>query len=240
MIKKGLLASVSVTIFFITWISGTAMAQGVKPEAEPLKTIKLPEPRLDGEMSFESALQKRRSVREYTDEPLTLKEVSQLLWSAQGITDPYGMRTTPSAGALYPIKIYLVAGNVRELPDGVYRYRPRAHGLEKVVEGELRFKLAAASLGQECVRDGAVSIVIAALYENTTVKYGQRGIRYVHMEVGHVSQNIYLQAVSLNLGTVFVGAYDDDAVKRVLGMQANEGPLGIMPVGRVRERSAFL
>ena len=232
--KKSLLVTVSGTIVFLTLMSGITMAHGFKLKAESVKTIKLPEPLLDGEMSVERVLQKRRSIREYRDAPLTLKEVSQLLWSAQGITGSYGMRTAPSAGALYPLKIYLVAGNVKELPGGIYRYRPEKHELEKVVEGDLRRKLAAAALGQECVRDGAVSIVIAALYERTTIKYGQRGIKYVHMEVGNVSQNIYLQSVSLNLGTVFVGAFDDERVKRVLHMPADEQPLGIMPIGRVR------
>lgn len=177
----------------------------------------------------------RRSVRDYTDEPLTLQEVSQLLWAAQGITGRRGFRTSPSAGATYPLEIYLVAGNVEGIDQGMYRYVPDRHAIVKLLDGDLRSQLSEAALGQECVRRGAIDIVFTAVYGRTTWRYGGRGIRYVHMEIGHAAQNIYLQATALNLGTVAVGAFYDDRVKRILSLAEEEEPLYIMPVGRRRE-----
>ncbi|MDZ7696111.1 MAG: SagB/ThcOx family dehydrogenase [Deltaproteobacteria bacterium] len=198
------------------------------------EVVALPAPSHSGRMSVETALQERRSVREYLDAPMTLAEVSQLLWAAQGITNTYGYRTAPSAGALYPLEVYLVAGRVTDLPAGVYKYRPHPHTLVNIAEVDLRAQLASAALGQSAVRDGAIVLVLAAVYERTTAKYGRRGVRYVHMEVGHVAQNVYLQAIILELGTVFIGAFSDDRVKDVLKMSDEERPLGIMPIGRPR------
>ena len=195
--------------------------------------IVLPEPLDSGEISVEEALLERRSIRNYKDEALTLAEISQLLWAAQGITHPDGYRTAPSAGALYPLEVYVAAGNVVGLPAGIYKYRPQGHELEKVAGEDVRAELCAAALDQEFVEDGAAVLVFAAVYKRTTGKYGERGVRYVHMEVGHAAQNVYLQAVSLGLGTVVVGAFDDGEVERLLQMQDDERALCIMPVGRV-------
>lgn len=196
-------------------------------------TINLPEPRLKGEISLEEVLAKRRSVREFTSGPLTLKEVSQLLWSAQGITEPRsGKRTAPSAGARYPIKVYLVVGNVENVKPGVYRYEPQKHQIVEVKEGDMRELLSVASLGQPWIKNGAIDLVIVGIYEITTKKYGERGIRYVYMEAGHVAQNILLQAEALNLGAVPVGAFYDNEVKKILNLNENEQPLYIIPVGR--------
>jgi SagB-type dehydrogenase family enzyme len=200
---------------------------------EHTEVVKLPEPRYDSQTSVETALQQRRSTRNYVDEPLTLPEVSQLLWAAQGITHPRGFRTAPSAGALYPLEVYLVAGQVSDLSEGIYKYQPRQHELVRVAEGDKRSELASAALGQKWVRNGAAVIVIAAVYERTMRKYGQRGERYAHIEVGHAAQNVYLQAGALQLGTVIVGAFYDDEVKNVLNMPDEEQPLCIMPVGRI-------
>jgi SagB-type dehydrogenase family enzyme len=194
--------------------------------------VELLRPRLDGELAVERALLRRRSVREYAGGALTLGEVSQLLWAAQGITHPLGFRTAPSAGALYPIEVYLVVGNVAELRPGVYRYDPRAHTLSAVAEGDNRAALSAAALGQTCVAEAATALVFCAVYRRTTVKYGERGVRYAHMEVGHAAQNVYLQAASLRLGTVVVGAFQDDRVRKVIGADIDEQPLCIMPIGR--------
>ena len=196
--------------------------------------ITLPTPSYSSSISIETALQQRRSLREYLDIPVTLTEVSQLLWAAQGITGEHGYRTAPSAGALYPLEVYLVAGRVTGLPVGVYKYRPHAHKLVSIAGGDLRSELASDAFGQSPVKDGAIVLVLAAVYERTTAKYGGRGVQYVHMEVGHVAQNVYLQAVSLELGTVFIGAFDNDRVKNLLKMPDAERPLGIMPVGKPR------
>ncbi len=197
-------------------------------------SVALPAPVHEGGMSVEQALLERRSVREYAAEPLTLAEVSQLLWSAQGITHPSGLRTAPSAGALYPLEIYLLAGEVTDLKDGVYRYRPEGHQLLSVLEGDLRRDLSRAALNQPSLQDAPAVIVIAGVYERTTIKYGERGIRYVHIEVGSASENVHLQAVSLGLGTVFIGAFHDDGVREVLQLGTDEQPLGLMPVGRMQ------
>ena len=196
--------------------------------------ILLPVPKLTGSVSIEETMFKRRSVRAYSDEPLSVEEVSQLLWAAQGITESWGGRTAPSAGGLYPLEVYLAVNNVNDLDVGVYKYRPQGHELVQVKNIDVRAELAAAALDQEWVKEGAVVIVIAAVYERTTQKYGDRGIQYVHIEVGHAAQNIYLQATVLNLGAVTVGAFYDDQVKSVLRMTDNEAPLYVIPVGRKR------
>ena len=196
--------------------------------------VKLPEPCSTSDTSVETALSERRSIRDYSGENLTLEEVSQLLWAAQGITSPWGGRTAPSAGALYPLELYIVVGDVEGIDKGVYKYKPEEHELKKVKEGDIRAELADAAGGPECVRDAAIDIVFTAVYERTTGKYGGRGIRYVHIEVGHAAQNVYLQAVSLDLGTVVIGAFIDDQVKELVNAGEQENPLYIMPVGRKR------
>jgi len=193
--------------------------------------IQLPRPRLKSGYSFEKVLGERRSVREYSSEELTLANVSQLLWSAQGVTHPEGWRTAPSAGAAFPLELYLAAGKVNGLAQGLYRYRADQHKLIQIGNKDLRDDLAGAAPGQEWMKGSAIIIVIAAVYDRATRKYGQRGIRYAHMEVGHAAQNVYLQAASLNLGTTLVGAFDDKRVKEVLKLPSGEQPLGLMPVG---------
>lgn len=197
----------------------------------------LPEPRLHGGISVEEVIKRRRSIRSYADSPLTLAEVGQLLWAAQGITDPKsGFRAAPSAGATYPLEVHLVVGEgtVAGLAAGVYRYLPEGHRLERRLAGDLRARLAAAALGQPWVEAAPITIVITAIYQRTTARYGERGVRYVHLEAGHVGQNIYLQAVALELGTVAVGAFRDAEVAELLGLPQDEVPLYLFPVGRKR------
>lgn len=193
--------------------------------------IRLPAPDLTGETSIEQALAARRSVRDYTGDPLTLAECAQLLWAAQGITHPQGLRTAPSAGGLYPLEVFLVAGHVTDLPAGVYRYEPYRHELLPIIQGDLRYELRVAAVGQQPVQDAPAVIVIAGVYERTTGKYGDRGISYVQMEAAAAAQNLALQAVSLRLGAVYLGAFDEEAVKQVLSLAPDEEPLVVMPVG---------
>jgi SagB-type dehydrogenase family enzyme len=194
--------------------------------------IKLPATKYDSKTSVEKALLERRSIRDFTNEPLTLPEISQILWAAQGITASGGFRTAPSAGALYPLELYVAAGNVSNLQSGIYKYIPQSHELLRIVKGDRRTELCKAALGQSAIKDAPAIIVLSAVYERTTGKYGERGIRYVHIEIGHAAQNVYLQAVSLNLGTVVIGAFDDDRVKKVMNMEDKERPLYLMPVGK--------
>ncbi|MEM2365260.1 MAG: SagB/ThcOx family dehydrogenase, partial [Candidatus Bathyarchaeia archaeon] len=186
---------------------------------------KLPDPRRGGGPSLEEALLWRRSIREYSGEPLTIQEISQLLWAAQGITDPRGLRTAPSAGGTYPLEIYIVVGKVEGLSAGVYKYRPHDHSIAMIREGDKRAELAEAALGQGWVRAAAIDIVISADYGRTTARYGERGVRYVHMEAGHAAQNLLLQAAALGLGAVPVGAFDDDKIAAIIGSPPSERPL---------------
>jgi SagB-type dehydrogenase family enzyme len=194
--------------------------------------VVLPEPDRVGLVSVESAISRRRSVRSYSDMALSLQAVSQLLWSAQGITDPvHGLRSAPSAGALYPLEVLVVAGAVDDLPAGVYRYQAAEHRLLLVKEGDYRAELYAVSLEQEAVRNAPLSLVITAIFSRTTATYGARGRTYVHMEAGHVGQNLSLQAVALDLGTVVIGAFNDKGLSAVLALGQDEEPLTILPVG---------
>ena len=224
-----------ILLLVVVLLSGCSPAT-ITPSTETVPSkpaaIRLPEPKLKSEISVEEAFLKRRSVREYDNVPLTLVEVAQLLWAAQGITSEWGGRTAPSAGALYPLEIYVSVGNVEGLGIGVYKYKPEGHELVKVGDKDVRLELSKAALGQAWVREAAIDIVIAAVYERTTKKYGDRGVRYVHLEAGHAAQNICLQATALNLGIVTVGAFDDDQLKDILSMLDNESPLYLIPVGR--------
>jgi len=195
-------------------------------------SIKLPEPRTGNGASLEQVLSQRRSVRTFRAEPLQLSEVAQLLWSAQGITGRDGLRTAPSAGALYPLEIYLVAGSVNGLQDGVWHYLPDNHRLEHLGDTDIRTPLAHAALDQAWIRDAAAVVVFAAVYERTSRKYGKRGMRYVHIEAGHAAENLFLQAVALDLKTVVVGAFRDDVIHNILGLPDDHAPLILMPVGR--------
>lgn len=195
-------------------------------------TLSLPAPLQDSAFSLERALHERRSVREFGKAALTQEEVSQLLWAAQGITTRDGLRTAPSAGALYPLELYLAVGMVRDLDPGVYKYSPAGHKIMKIIAGDQRHKLAAAAYDQDSVAEAAAVLVFTAVERRTTRKYGNRGVRYIHIEVGHASQNVFLEATALGLGAVVVGAFEDDAVGKLLQLPEGETPLYLMPLGR--------
>ncbi len=193
------------------------------------KVIQLPEPASDGGMSVEAALAKRESVRHFTSVPLTLSLLSQILWAAQGITRNWGGRTAPSAGALYPLELYLA------LLDGFFHYIPRNHQLMHISESNFIEDLAAVALGQQCIRESSAVVVIAAVYKRIEQKYGRRGERYVKVEAGHAAQNILLQAVSQGIGAVPVGAFYDEDVRKVLSLPSDHEPLYLIPLGHTRK-----
>ncbi|MCX8161293.1 MAG: SagB/ThcOx family dehydrogenase [Candidatus Saccharicenans sp.] len=226
------------------------MAGAGNPGAAVLSSelVPLPAPRYDSQFSLEKAIKTRQSVREYKEAPLSLAEVSQILWAAQGFTrerkeppsrwNPKyewqgGLRTAPSAGALYPMEIYLLAGKVEGLPAGVYKYIPKNHALKKVTDADKRKELCQAALMQPQVEKAPAVILMAGVYERTSYKYGERAERYVHMEAGSIAENIYLQATALGLGTVLIGAFNDAEVTKVLALPADEAPLIIMPLGKM-------
>lgn len=209
--------------------------------------IKLPPPQLKSKVSLEETIAKRRSVRKYGTEPLTLVQISQILWAAQGITGAGKLRATPSAGATYPLEIFVFIGKQaviviaseakqslsgEELPAGIYHYEVDSHSLSLHRPGDLRRDLARAALDQGFIANAPMDIVVCALYPRTSYRYGRRGERYVHMEAGHVGENIHLQAIALGLATVEVGAFDDEEVRKVLGVEEQIKPLYVMPIGR--------
>ena len=210
-------------------------------------TIKLPSPQLKGKVSLEETILRRRAVRRYRREPLDLSQLSQILWSAQGITGTREFRAAPSAGATYPLEIVVFVGRQgvtvskglmqsgqapEALQAGIYCYEADSHSLSLHKLGDLRPDLARAALDQEFISEAPVDIVICALYHKTSSRYGRRGERYVHIEVGHLGENIHLQAVALGLATVEVGAFHDEEVRGILGIEEQIKPLYIMPLGK--------
>lgn len=194
----------------------------------------LPPATRKGKLSFEEAVCLRRTVRGFRGIPLELGQLSQLLWVSNGIVDPATeRRTIPSAGALYPLEVYVVVGKggVKGLEEGVFYYIPFEHALLRIREGDLRSKVAEASLWQMWMAQAPVMFVLCAEYSRTTSKYRERGIRYVLMEIGHAAQNLFLQSFALGLGAGIVGAFYDEEVKGILGLSKGHDPLLLMPVG---------
>jgi SagB-type dehydrogenase family enzyme len=200
--------------------------------AQSNEIVTLAEPSHTGSSPLEHLLAKRRSVRDFQNTTVELAQIGQLLWAAQGITHARGLRTAPSAGALYPLELYVVAGRVNGLAKGIYHYDPETHQLMKIRDGDHQDALSKAASSQDWVKAASAVIVFAADFERTTKKYGKRGIRYVHIEVGHAAENLFLQAEALELATVIVGAFKDNSVAKVLQLPDDLQPLLLMPVGR--------
>ena len=205
--------------------------------------VQLPDPQTGGSLSVEAAMAGRRSRRSFSGEEIKIRDLSQILWAAYGITERFvsahedrgGFRTAPSAGGLYPLEIYLVAGKVEGLEAGVYRYVPSGHRLTRVMEGDIREELSDAALRQEAVKDAPACLVYSVIYDRNTERYGERGSRrYACMDVGHSAQNVYLQAESLQLGTCAIGAFNDRAVKEIMQLPDREESVYIMPFGKYK------
>jgi len=193
--------------------------------------LKFAEPHRDGSIALERCVAGRRSMRGFGNQALTDGQLGQLLWAAQGVTGADGKRAAPSAGALYPLELYVAVGQVSSLPSGVYHYLSGSHELILVAPGHQREKLVDAARGQDWIATAPAVICIAAAFERTTVKYGNRGRGYAYMEAGHAAQCLMLQAVALGLATTMVGAFSDDEVKRLLHLDPNATPLCLIPVG---------
>lgn len=213
---------------------------GLTKTNDSLLTYVLPSPILSSNFSLEEALQKRRSRRSYQKDALSPEQLSQVLWAAYGITKPTpkrpaisgGLRTAPSAGALYPLEIYVLVGNVKGIEPGVYKYHPIGHKIVSVMGKDIRTDLCAAALNQEMVKTAPVSLLYCAVFSRTMEKYGERGRRYVYMDLGHSAENVYLQVETLHLGTCVVAAFEDEKVKEIMPFAAEEEPLYIMPIGK--------
>ena len=190
--------------------------------------INLPEPNKDSTMSLEQAITKRRSRRKFILKALTYEQIGQLCWAAQGQEAHSRYRTSPSAGATYPLKLLVI------IRDGLFQYLPDKHSLEKLTDQDLRAELTLAAWGQKFIADAPLTLVFTAQFSRTTGRYGQRGIRYVYMEAGHAAQNVHLQAEALGLGSVAVGAFDDTSISKVLSLPDNLEPLYMVVVGYYR------
>lgn len=215
----------------LTWRGVLGDLFRAKPKEPPpyktypgAKVIPLLKPTYRG-MILEEAIEERRSVRNYSPKAIRIAQLSQLLFAAQGITGrmyDQPLRSAPSAGALYPFEVYVIANNVQDLPRGIYHYAVVDHALEVVKSGDFRGQITDAGLKQEMLGEAAVTFVLSAIFDRTRRKYGERGFRYVYIEAGHISQNIYLQAVSLELGSVCVGAFLDEKVNQLIGIDGRE------------------
>lgn len=203
-----------------------------------LTPIYLPQPAKRGTKSLEETIAHRRSVRDFASDSISASQLSQLLWAAQGITDTaWKLRSAPSAGATFPLEIYMVCGgkSAEGIEEGIYHYRIDNHSLLQYYDKDVRLALARASFNQDFIHHAPISIVICALYNRTTTRYGARGERYVLIEVGHAGQNIYLQATALGLATVAVCAFDDEQVRDAMRLDNTYKPMYIMPVGRAKK-----
>lgn len=197
-------------------------------------TMKLRPPKTDGTVSVEYAIKQRRTIRSFSPEILNLNQLSQLLWSAQGMTENGGFkRAAPSAGALYPMDVYAVvgSGSVERIEAGVYHYEPNGHALSYITKKDVRDGVAKASLSQMWMARAPLNIVITAEYSRITLKYKERGIRYAMIEAGHIAQNLFLQAEAMGLKAAIVGAFHDNELIEILKIPRTHEPLLIMPIG---------
>jgi SagB-type dehydrogenase family enzyme len=210
------------------------MAVSASSKQEASDVVKLPQPRTDGGISVEKALLERRSIRSFRNESLTLDEISQLCWAAQGVTDDKGHRTSPSAMATYPLEIYLLAGNVTGLPAGVYHYSPQGHNLTVISPGNKIPELFNSSRGgREDWRTGSPAVfIITGVFERTNKISGQDLSRFVYIEAGAAAENLLLEVVSLGLGSTYTAGFDENKTKEYLGLSLGEEPIGVLPVGR--------
>lgn len=227
----GVFLLVPVVFTMAAFLGADFSHQRQDPMPKRPSAITLPSPRLDGTISVERAILNRRSVRDFAPTALSLESISQLCWAAQGQTRSDGRRASPSAGALYPLELYLAVEDVSGLASGLYRYQSSDHSLALVRPGGWRKNLSEAALGQESVHDAPATFIITAVPARTTRKYGERGVRYIHMEAGHAAENMALQAVALGLGCVTVGAFRDTELSQVLELSPEEVPLYLLPVG---------
>jgi SagB-type dehydrogenase family enzyme len=199
--------------------------------------ITLPKDFSEGK-SLERAISERRSVRDYGTESVTLQELSSLLFYGDGLTCATpGFRAAPSAGALYPIEIYVVVNRGEGIEKGIYHYQPKDHSLVLIKEGDFSAKIANACLGQHFLAEASCVFIMSSVWHRMMRKYGERGIRYIYLEAGHIAQNITLEAVSLELSTCAVGAFYDDEVNQLIGLDGKtESVIYILSCGRERFR----
>lgn len=234
--REDLMRVIGSRIFVVCLVS---LALTMPTVALAVKSVQLPKPSYKGSMSVEAAMQGKKSLRNFSKTPLSLQEVSQILWATNGrlpadAISGATIKVTPSAGGLYPLDIFLISGQgtVEGLPEGIYMYKPLTNSLLHVASGDNRKLLAYASLSQMWIARAPAIVVIAATFARTTAKYSQRGIQYVFMEAGNANQNMYLQAAAMGLRMGTVGAFNDPQVAAVLKLPSSMKPLLVVPVGK--------
>lgn len=202
-----------------------------------VKKIVLPDPNEISKTSLDNCLKKRKSIREFSDKPITLKQLSYLLWASTGIQrneHGFDFRTAPSAGALYPIETYLVINNVKDLSNGVYHYSIKDHTLEELKLGEYGIKTANAALGQDMCAKAAVVFIWTAIFQRSKWKYRQRAYRYIYLDAGHIGENLALASTSLDLGSCQIGALFDEEVNEIVGVDGtSESSIYMSVVGNI-------
>jgi len=234
-------------------VATVAVSENNNPlKAEASNAIKLPEPRNDGAFSVEKALKERRSIRSFGKEGLTLDEVSQLLWAAQGVTDDKGHRTAPSAMARYPLQVYLVARNVTDLPSGIYHYSPQGHNLTVISQGKIDEYYNATAGFEAWIKTAPAIFVItgdlSSMNQMPSIRtprsqtsrnqtpgnqiVGRDLSRWVYIEAGAAAENLLLQVVSLDLATTYTAGFNANETEELLGLPNGELPIGVLPVGR--------
>jgi len=190
-----------------------------------IRRFPLPSAETGGGLALWEVMARRRSLRDFLPEDISLEELSQLIWATQGITGSvfdFRLRVTPSAGALYPIETYVVVNRVIALSPGVYHLNVRKNALEQLAEGDFKVGISASALDQSMAREAAVVFVWTAVVERTKWKYRERGYRYLYLDAGHIGQNLYLAATSLGMGCCTIGAFYDDEVNRLIGVDGQE------------------
>lgn len=188
-------------------------------------TIKLPSPEPMVTSSVDQALRQRKSVRSFAAKPLSKEQLAYLLWASTGIQGRghgFEFRTAPSAGALYPIETYLVVNTVEDVPQGLYHYSIKLHGLEELQSGDVSRPVTVAAMGQRMCLQAAVVFIWTAVFQRTKWRYGDRAYRYIYLDAGHIAQNLALAATSLGLGSCQVGALFDDEVNDIIGADGIE------------------
>jgi SagB-type dehydrogenase family enzyme len=230
MTKFGIIAIVGLALLAVTIV---AASESSSSNADESKSIKLPEPRIDGGIAVERALNERRSIRSFGKDGLTLEEVSQLLWAAQGVTDDQeGHRTAPSAMARYPLQVYLLAGNVTGLPTGIYHYSPQGHSLTVIHQGNIdNYYNAAAGFEAWITTAPAIFVITGDLSSMNTIP-GRDSRRWVYVEAGAAAENLLLEVVSLGLVSTYTAGFDADKTQELLGLPEGEVTIGVLPVGR--------
>jgi SagB-type dehydrogenase family enzyme len=235
--KMKKMASIVLIAGLAVLLTATSALSEVTLPTASTGSLSLPEPRTDGGVSVEKALMERRSIRSFTEEPLTLAEITQLCWAAQGVTDDKGHRTSPSAMATYPLEVYLLAGNVTGLPDGVYHYSPQGHNLTTVSTGNKIPELFNSSMGgKEDWRKGAPAVfIVTGVFERINKIPGQDLSRFVYVEAGTASENLLLEVVALGLGATYTAGFDENKTIEYLHLAYGETPIAIIPVGHKAE-----